>query len=102
MVSGRPNGNAARHQRSCTYGYERIAAPGCSDRTIGRRLRAWAARTGEAVHALALASYDRMTGLDLHDLAGQGVNRSGGSPNSPRGTEPPRGFRRPIRQICGR
>ena len=36
-------------------GYERIASPGCSDRTIRRRLKAWAALgIGEQVHALAL------------------------------------------------
>jgi hypothetical protein len=54
-------------------GYERIASPGCSDRTIRRRLKAWAAAgIGEAVHALALAAYDRMIGLDLGDIAVDG------------------------------
>ena len=54
-------------------GYERIASAGCSDRTIRRRLRAWAAAgIGEQVHALALAAYDRMIGLELHDVAVDG------------------------------
>ena len=36
-------------------GYERIASPGCSDRTIRRRLNDWAERgIGQQVHALAL------------------------------------------------
>jgi hypothetical protein len=36
-------------------GYERIASPGCSDRTIRRRLNNWAERgIGQQVHALAL------------------------------------------------
>jgi hypothetical protein len=54
-------------------GYERIASPGCSDRTIRRRLKAWAARgIGEQVHALALAAYDQMIGLELGDIAVDG------------------------------
>jgi hypothetical protein len=54
-------------------GYERIASPGCSDRTIRRRLKAWAAAGISAqVHALALAAYDRMIGLDLGDIAVDG------------------------------
>jgi hypothetical protein len=36
-------------------GYERIATPGCSDRTIRRRLAEWAALgLGAALHAAAL------------------------------------------------
>ena len=36
-------------------GYERIASAGCSDRTIRRRLKAWAEQgIGQQVHALAL------------------------------------------------
>jgi Transposase DDE domain len=51
-------------------GYERIASAGCSDRTIRRRLKAWAAAgIGQQVHALALAAYDRMIGLELDDVA---------------------------------
>jgi hypothetical protein len=54
-------------------GYERIATPGCSDGTIRRRLKEWAAAgLSERVHALALAAYDRMLGLELDDLAVDG------------------------------
>ncbi len=54
-------------------GYERIAAAGCSDRTIRRRLKAWAALgIGEQVHALALRAYDQMIGLELCDVAVDG------------------------------
>jgi hypothetical protein len=54
-------------------GYERIASPGCSDATIRRRVKAWAAAgLSEQVHTLALRAYDRMIGLDLDDLAVDG------------------------------
>jgi transposase len=54
-------------------GYERVATPGCSDRTIRRRVREWAeAGLAEALHALALQQYDRMIGVDLADLAVDG------------------------------
>ena len=54
-------------------GYERIASAGCSDGTIRRRLKEWAAAgLSEQVHALALAAYDRMLGLELDDLAVDG------------------------------
>ena len=54
-------------------GYERIAGPDCSDRTIRRRLQEWAAAgVTEQVHALALQAYDRMIGLDLDELAVDG------------------------------
>ena len=54
-------------------GYERIASPGCSDGTIRRRLKEWAAAgLSERVHALALRAYDRMIGLELDDLAVDG------------------------------
>ena len=54
-------------------GYKRIASPGCSDRTIRRRLKAWAALgIGEQVHALALRAYDQMIGLELADVAVDG------------------------------
>lgn len=47
-------------------GYERIASPGCSDRTIRRRLQQWAvAGLTEQVHLLALAAYERLIGLTL-------------------------------------
>ncbi len=54
-------------------GYERIASPGCSDATIRRRLKEWAAvGLSEQVHTLALRAYDRMIGLELDDLAVDG------------------------------
>jgi hypothetical protein len=54
-------------------GYERIASPGCSDRTIRRRLKDWAERgIGEQVHALALQAYDQIIGLELADVAVDG------------------------------
>jgi Transposase DDE domain len=54
-------------------GYERIASPGCSDATIRRRVKEWAAAgLSEQVHALALRAYDRMIGLELDDLAVDG------------------------------
>jgi hypothetical protein len=55
-------------------GYERIASPGCSDRTIRRRLREWAeAGVGQELLRLGLVAYDRMIGLDLDDLAVDGA-----------------------------
>lgn len=54
-------------------GYERIASPGCSDRTIRRRVQAWAAAgLAQRLHTLVLEQYDRMIGLDLADLAVDG------------------------------
>jgi len=54
-------------------GYERIATPGCSDRTIRRRLAAWAALgIAEALHAAALRAYDQIIGLELGDVAVDG------------------------------
>jgi transposase len=54
-------------------GYERVAGPGCSDATIRRRLKLWAeAGLGEQLHALALAAFDRMLGLQLTDIAVDG------------------------------
>ena len=54
-------------------GYERIASAGCSDRTIRRRLKDWAERgIGQQVHALALAAYDQIIGLELADVAVDG------------------------------
>jgi transposase len=54
-------------------GYERIATPGCSDRTIRRRLQTWAAAgLSEQLHTLALQAYDTLLGLDLDDLAVDG------------------------------
>jgi hypothetical protein len=54
-------------------GYERIASPGCSDRTIRRRLKDWAEQgIGQQVHALALQAYDQIIGLELADVAVDG------------------------------
>jgi hypothetical protein len=55
-------------------GYERIASPQCSDRTLRRRLHEWAeAGHGPAILRVALAAYDRLIGLDLQDLAVDGA-----------------------------
>lgn len=54
-------------------GYERIASPGCSDRTIRRRVREWAeAGLTDRLHALVLTQYDRMIGLDLETIVVDG------------------------------
>ena len=54
-------------------GYERIATAGCSDRTIRRRVRAWAeAGLAARLHAPGLEQYDRGGGLELDELAGDG------------------------------
>jgi hypothetical protein len=54
-------------------GYERIAWQGCSDRTIRRRVKIWA-RLGlaERLHAVALAAYDLIIGMDLSDVSVDG------------------------------
>lgn len=54
-------------------GYERIASPGCSNRTIRRRLKLWSQMgIAEQVHALALQAYDRMIGLQLAEISVDG------------------------------
>lgn len=54
-------------------GYERIASPGCSDRTIRRRVHAWAeAGIFPQLHTLVLAQYDRLIGLDLRRVCVDG------------------------------
>jgi transposase len=54
-------------------GYERIASPGCSDRTIRRRVHAWAsAGLTATLHAVVLAQYDRLLGLDLATIVVDG------------------------------
>ena len=54
-------------------GYERIATDGCSDRTIRRRLHEGAAAGwAEQGHTRALQAYDKMSGLELDDLAVDG------------------------------
>lgn len=54
-------------------GYERIAIPGCSDRTIRRRLSEWAAAgLAEMLQQVVLHQYDRVIGLDLTNVAVDG------------------------------
>ncbi|MDX3589494.1 IS5 family transposase [Streptomyces europaeiscabiei] len=54
-------------------GYERVSSPGCSDRTIRRRVKEWAEQgISESVHALALEAYDRMIGLGLGEISVDG------------------------------
>jgi hypothetical protein len=54
-------------------GYERIAGPGCSDRTIRRRLKDWAeAGHGQRLPRIGLAAFDQMIGLDLDDMSVDG------------------------------
>jgi hypothetical protein len=54
-------------------GYKRIATPGCSDRTIRRRLAEWAELgLAKALHAAALRAYDQIIGLELGDVAVDG------------------------------
>jgi hypothetical protein len=54
-------------------GYGRIASPGCSDRTIRRRVKEWAAPgLMERLHLLALEQYDRLVGLELDHLCADG------------------------------
>jgi hypothetical protein len=72
-------------------GYERIATPGCSDRSIRRRLKQWAAwGLGQALHAAALRAFDQVIGLGLADVAVDGcVTKApcgGSGPGPPRWT----------------
>lgn len=54
-------------------GYERVASPACSDRTIRRRVKYWSELgMAEQVHALALMAYDQMIGLELDELSVDG------------------------------
>ena len=54
-------------------GYERIATEACSDRTIRRRLHEWAkAGAAQRVHAIALAAYEKIIGLELDDISVDG------------------------------
>ena len=70
-------------------GYERIATPGCSDRTIRRRLHEWAAAgLGVALHTIAVALYDRMIGLDLTDLVVDGCITKAPGAGDRRGRSP--------------
>ncbi|MFE4965790.1 IS5 family transposase [Streptomyces sp. NPDC056660] len=54
-------------------GYERIADRQCSDRIIRRRVKYWSQLgMAEQVHGLAVQAYDRMIGLQLHELSVDG------------------------------
>jgi len=54
-------------------GYERLAPPDCSDRTIRRRVNEWAAAgLTEVLHTLALQQDDRMIGIEADDIAVDG------------------------------
>ncbi|EST18925.1 hypothetical protein M878_44220 [Streptomyces roseochromogenus subsp. oscitans DS 12.976] len=54
-------------------GYERIAGPDCSDRTIRRRVKYWAELgLPPQLYALALRVYDRVIGLELGELSVDG------------------------------
>ncbi|MFJ8941114.1 IS5 family transposase [Streptomyces sp. NPDC102365] len=54
-------------------GYERVSTPGCSDRTIRRRVKEWAEQgISEQVHALALEAYDRVIGLGPSEISVDG------------------------------
>lgn len=54
-------------------GAERIATPGCSDRTIHQRVHAWAeAGLTQRLHALVLVQCDPIIGLEVTDLAVDG------------------------------
>lgn len=45
----------------------------CSDRTIRRRLKEWAAKgIGQKLHQIALAAYDKIVGLELDDVITDG------------------------------
>jgi hypothetical protein len=61
-------------------GYERLASPGCSDRTIRRRLAQWAeAGIAQGLLRSVLDAFGRMIGLDLEDLAvGGAITKSPG------------------------
>lgn len=70
-------------------GYERIATPGRSDRTIRRRLRAWAdLGLAQHLHGLVLQQYDRMIGLELEDLAVDGCITKAPGGGEPAGRSP--------------
>lgn len=54
-------------------GYERIAVPGCSDRTIRRRVHDWAERgLADDLHRIAAEAFETMIGLDLADVSVDG------------------------------
>jgi len=70
-------------------GYERIATPGCSARTIRRRVEEWAAAgVSVTLHLIALACYDRMIGLELTDLVVDGCITKAPGTGETRGRSP--------------
>lgn len=82
-------------------GYERISSPGCSDRTIRRRIKSWAQMgISEQVHALALEAHDRMIGLGLAEIAVDGCITEAPSGGQRAGRSPvdrgKRGLRRSV------
>ncbi|WP_240167555.1 IS5 family transposase [Streptomyces noursei] len=86
--------------------YKRISSPGCSDRTIRRRVKEWAERgISEAVHVLALEAYDRVIGLELSEVSVDGCitkapcgGQSGGRSPLDRGKQ---GLKRSIATDAG-
>jgi hypothetical protein len=92
-------------------GYERIATPGCSDRTIRRRLAEWPDMgVAEALHDAALRAYEQIIGLELGDVAVDGCltkapcgdERAGPSPAGPaQGRAEALGRQRRIRHPAG-
>lgn len=56
-------------------GYERIATEACSATTIRRRVKEWAKLgLAEKLHAITLAAYDKMIGLELDDVSADGCH----------------------------
>lgn len=54
-------------------GYERVVSPGCSDRTLRRRVYAWAdAGLTQDLQALVLHQNDRMSGREVTEVAVDG------------------------------
>lgn len=54
-------------------GYEQVSSPGCSDRTIRRRVKEWSEQgISEVVHVLALEAYDRVIGLERSEISVDG------------------------------
>ena len=75
-------------------GYERIASPGCSDRTIRRRVHEWAeAGLADQLHTLFLQPYDRLIGLELDDLSVDGCITRAPCGGEPAGRSPVGGGR---------
>lgn len=55
-------------------GYERIATEQCSDRTLRRRLTCWAQQgLAQQLHALCLAAFEKMLGLQLNEISVDGA-----------------------------